>query len=269
MDAALAYAGRGWPVFPRRADKVPLTDHGIYDATIDPSQIREWWTRWAWASIGITTGGAIDVLDVDTHGGDGFATLRDVQVPPTLTATTPRGGRHLFFRHLAGSRTRKIGPGLEWISVGPPPKHAPGNVVVPPGPGREWITEGEAMEAPEWLRELVFGPDRGLKETITAARGSSYQHEVTRNMPLRSRSILRVIERASNNERTPALFWAACVFGEIGVPEKVGEQLLMGSARDVGLVRDYGAERVRRHILNGMRIGADRRNPAGPTGDSL
>ena len=72
---------------------------------------------------------------------------------------------------------------------------------------------------------------------------------------LRSRSILLVVERASAGNRTSALFWAACRFGEIGIPEGVGEQALMGSAQLAGLVRDYGMERVQRHILNGMRIG--------------
>jgi hypothetical protein len=237
-------------VFPRRADKVPITDHGIYDATTDPSQVREWWTRWPWASIGITTGDAIDVLDIDTHGGDGFATLGERQLPPTLIASTPRGGWHVFFQHLAGSRTRKLGRGLEWISIGPPPHSAPGNVVVPPGPGREWINEDDVAEAPEWLRELVFA-----SRVDVGARAPSYQPTITDNMMLRSRSILRVVEEAQKDNRTPALFWAACRFGEIGIPEGVGEQALMGSARLAGLVRDYGMERVQRHILNGMRIG--------------
>ena len=253
VAAALSYAGRDWPVFPRRADKHPLTNHGIYDASVDPAVIAEWWARWPWASIGVTTGGVIDVLDVDTHSGDGFATLRalGIELPATLSASTPRGGRHLFFRHLEGSRTRRLARSLEWIAVGGPPQYAPGNVVVPPGPGREWLNESDVGEAPGWLQELVFAP---RPEPRMAAGGPSHRQTFAADM-LRSRAILRVVERAQTDNRTPALFWASCMFGEIGVPEEAGEQLLMGSARLAGLVRDYGIERVRRHILNGMRIG--------------
>jgi hypothetical protein len=253
LEAALQYAGRGWPVFPRRADKHPITDHGIYDATTDPTVIRAWWGRWPWASIGITTGDRIDVLDIDVRPtANGFGTLQGLPaLPSTLIASTPSGGWHAYFQHIAGSRTRKLGPGLEWISIGL--RGAPGNVVAPPGPGREWINEDEIAVAPQWLRELVLAP----RATQTGQR-ASFNRQITsdtRNMMLRSRAILRVVEQAEIDHRTPALFWAACRFGEIGIPEAVGEAALMGSATLVGLVRDYGAERVRRQILNGMRIG--------------
>jgi putative DNA primase/helicase len=258
LEAALQYAGRGWAVFPRRADKHPITAHGIYDATTDTAVIREWWTRWPWASIGITTGTKIDVLDIDVRPmANGFEALAGLPaLPSTLIASTPSGGWHVYFQHIVGSRTRKFGRGLEWISIGPPPHSAPGNVVAPPGPGREWINQDEIAEAPEWLRELVLAPrPNGIADAERGA--SSYQQTTsdTRNMMLRSRAILRVVEEAEIDHRTPALFWAACRFGEIGIREAVGEAALMQSAALVGLVRDYGVERVRRQILNGMRIG--------------
>jgi hypothetical protein len=255
LEAALGYAAKGWPVFPRRADKHPITDHGIYDATTDAAIIHAWWDRWPWASIGITTGDKIDVLDIDVRATvNGFETLQGFPaLPSTLIASTPSGGWHVYFQHIAGSRTRKLGRGLEWIAIGP--RGAPGNVVAPPGAGREWINEDDIAEAPEWLRELVLAqPEIG----ISLGRGASSNRRAssnTKNMMLRSRTILRVVEQAEIDHRTPALFWASCRFGEIGVPEDVGEQALMQSASLVGLIRDYGVERVRRQILNGMRIG--------------
>jgi hypothetical protein len=37
IRAALAYAQRGWPVFPcRPRDKKPITAHGVKDATLNP-----------------------------------------------------------------------------------------------------------------------------------------------------------------------------------------------------------------------------------------
>src|SRR5262245_2554003 len=68
LEAALGYAARGLPVFPcKRADKSPLTRHGFNDASTDPEQIREWWTQWPNAMIGMPTGAVsgIDVLDLD------------------------------------------------------------------------------------------------------------------------------------------------------------------------------------------------------------
>lgn len=47
--------------------KHPLTKNGVKDATLDPSAIREWWSRWPQANIGIACGekSGIFVLDVD------------------------------------------------------------------------------------------------------------------------------------------------------------------------------------------------------------
>src|ERR1700684_1789951 len=62
LEAALQYAGRGWPVFPLHTPtlngcscgdpecegvgKPPRTRHGLSDASTDPAKIRAWWARW-------------------------------------------------------------------------------------------------------------------------------------------------------------------------------------------------------------------------------
>src|SRR5262245_49991368 len=85
LSAALSYAARGWPVFPcRPRAKEPLTQHGCKDATTDPHQITQWWTRWPEANIGIATGMASRIIvidvDVDTEKGiDGEETLRTLE----------------------------------------------------------------------------------------------------------------------------------------------------------------------------------------------
>ena len=129
-DAALAYAERGWQVFPlhgvrdgscscgnpdcppRSRGKHPRTQHGVKDATDDVEQVEQWWSRWPDANIGIATGESSGfwVLDIDVRVHpdtgevmkDGEATLRDLEqansaLPVTLTAITGGGGRHMYF----------------------------------------------------------------------------------------------------------------------------------------------------------------------------
>jgi len=104
LDAALKYAREGWPVLPLRG-KVPLTKHGVKDATRDEAQIREWWTRWPDANIGVVTGKASDlfVVDVDIKNGKrGDESLRALieehgPLPKTRHSLTASGRSHYFF----------------------------------------------------------------------------------------------------------------------------------------------------------------------------
>jgi hypothetical protein len=145
LDTALAYADGGWPVFPciwagpRR--KRPLTPRGFKEADTDRRRIANWWGRWPRALIGTPTGRDFVVLDIDPqHGGfDTLSALGFLNLPPTLTAITCSGGRHLYFalpdrpiRNTGGARGRGIGSGLDWRGIG-------GYVIVPaPGTGYEW-----------------------------------------------------------------------------------------------------------------------------------
>src|SRR5215471_15826881 len=102
LAAALAYAGRGWPVFPRNGPR-PLVERGYKDSSRDPEQIRAWWEFWPQALIGVPTGSisGIVVLDIDRKNGvDGYLTLEKIgksSLPETPMAHTPHGGLHLYF----------------------------------------------------------------------------------------------------------------------------------------------------------------------------
>jgi hypothetical protein len=104
---ALAYAARGWPVFPCQArQKTPATAHGYCDATTDPAQITAWFTRNPAWNLAIATGApGPDVLDVDEHGpaGNGYAAFARLNRAGLLDGAaayvrTPSGGLHAYFR---------------------------------------------------------------------------------------------------------------------------------------------------------------------------
>jgi hypothetical protein len=106
LRQALAYAARGWPVFPCQAgQKTPATAHGHLDATTDPGQITAWYTRHPLWNLAIATGvPGPDVLDVDEHGpaGNGytaFARLSKAGLVDGASAyvRTPSGGLHAYF----------------------------------------------------------------------------------------------------------------------------------------------------------------------------
>lgn len=141
LDAAIAYARRGWRVFPcRPRGKAPLTPHGVKDATTDPETIRRWWRRWPEANIGLACGASgLAVLDVDPRAG-GDESLRDLlqrlgrEALETVTAETGGGGLHLYFRSRGGARCSAgaLGEGLDVKADGgyviaPPSVHPNGN----------------------------------------------------------------------------------------------------------------------------------------------
>jgi hypothetical protein len=152
LDAALAAANHGWPVFPLRAgQKRPRPELTDWEAraTLDPDRIAAWWRRHPLDNIAIATGPArLVVVDLDVaapdeprppahpgaRGGiDVFAALaRDHACPPgsTWTVETARGGRHLYYRAPAsGGPWRNTAGRIGWhIDT-----RAAGGYVVAPG----------------------------------------------------------------------------------------------------------------------------------------
>jgi Bifunctional DNA primase/polymerase, N-terminal len=110
IEQALEYAKRV-PVFPYRWDgglrlrKTPLIRNGFKGACHDPTTIREWWTRWPQALIGMPTGeiSGLVILDVDVKRpeANGFDSLEDLGhsiLTETPIAHTKSGGLHIYFR---------------------------------------------------------------------------------------------------------------------------------------------------------------------------
>jgi hypothetical protein len=106
-SAALALAAQGFHVFavdPRskRPDKL-LAPAGFKNATTTADTIAGWFDVKPKCNVGIACGAeyGIVVFDVDTkNGARGLETLKNLWIDvPTLTANTPSGGLHLYFKH--------------------------------------------------------------------------------------------------------------------------------------------------------------------------
>lgn len=97
----------GFKVFPlRENDKRPLFKGKMQtQGTTDLNQVRDIWTQYPNANIGIATGDGLTVIDVDTvasHGVDGEISMLEYQVEEgfineTLEVTTPTGGKHYYY----------------------------------------------------------------------------------------------------------------------------------------------------------------------------
>lgn len=132
IEAALQYAAHGLPVFPcTPGGKHPLTERGFYEATTDEEKIRWWWDRYPDANLAVPTGApGIDVLDVDTHGGDGIASFR-IACLAGLTrgyravVATPSGGYHLWYAGSSHGNGSLRGKALDFRGKG-------GYALVPP-----------------------------------------------------------------------------------------------------------------------------------------
>ena len=114
LQAALAYAERGYSVIPIRPDKkpyVPWTEYQKRRAT--PEEIRKWFGKWPGAMIGIVTGQVSGIFVIDCDTAEAYQKIQEL-LPDALVlpiARTPRGGWHLYFIFPAG-KGLTIGAGI-------------------------------------------------------------------------------------------------------------------------------------------------------------
>jgi putative DNA primase/helicase len=204
LDAALAHARRGWPVFPlyepvwaepggpvacscgdpecRNIGKHPRIGGGFTNATTDEAQIREWWAKWPNANIGVPTGevsGTVVIDEDPRHGGD--HTLSELEakhgrLPETVMQLTGGGGRHHCFAHPGGYIKSRNGvlPGIDI-------KADRGYIVVEPSlheSGNRYVFElsslpgeVELAEMPVWVLDLVTEPKQPKSGTRPVPTG--------------------------------------------------------------------------------------------------
>jgi putative DNA primase/helicase len=79
-----------------------MTADGFKSATTDPDKIRDWWTKYPDANIGVRTGPESGIWVLDVDGEKGIKDLDALQLkygplPPTPVVETGGGGRHYYF----------------------------------------------------------------------------------------------------------------------------------------------------------------------------
>ncbi len=163
LDAAVAYARSGLPIFPCKLNKQPYTKDGFKSATTCPEMICSWWHQWPRASIGMPTGKASGriVIDVDvrSHGGKALDELQAKYgpLPKTLGVKTGGGGTHYYF----WARSLGIRNSVSMLGAGLDVRGEGGYVILPPsghpsGGSYEWLNGSAPVDLPVWLERLVL-----------------------------------------------------------------------------------------------------------------
>lgn len=211
LDAAVRFAGRGWPVFPcKPGSKEPATAHGFHDATTDVDFIRRFWARRPDMNVAVATGGnGPDVLDVDVaHGKAGYrslhAAIRAGLVPaPMGWVLTPSGGMHLYYSGDSQRNGSLPEHGLDFRGEG-------GYVLTAPSQ----VGAQSYLVVSSWSTEPVNLDFARLREHL-APRARAVRWRTQDGEPGTRHLAAWVADQKPGN-RNQATFWAACRAAEAG-----------------------------------------------------
>ncbi len=186
MKHALAYAADGFAVFPvwepkspgvcscwrgaadHSIGKHPRTENGVEDATTDANQIKEWWTKWPSASIGIAAGKRSGLAVVDADGLEGILSAQKLGLHSSVVALTGNGKQFFYADAEAKLRNsvKKLAPGID--TRGDPN----GYVVVPPSlhpNGKRYTWQNQPLR-----RSMLAGlPPMFTRPTVGPISGST------------------------------------------------------------------------------------------------
>ena len=158
-----------WTMFPIKPGlKVPaFRGDWRLNGSSDPDQIEAW--RDAGYDLAVDCG-ASGLLVVDLDGEAGLATAESMDLPPTYTVQTPRGGKHLYYVGVGATSVQKLGLKVDTRGTG--------GYVIWEGPGYEPTDERPPMLLPDWIvpalnvqkdRKVSTGAELDLPPNITRA----------------------------------------------------------------------------------------------------
>jgi hypothetical protein len=278
LQAALAYASAGWPVFPvATGSKVPAfpsahppgsreaatcqgqcgqVGHGFKDATTDPDLIRSWWGRCPQWNVGIATGApGPDVLDIDVKpDGSGFAALNRIKRAgladgQQAIVRTPSTGMHLYYAGTDQSNGADRENHIDFRSRG-------GYVVAPPSvtPAGGYVV---VQHRPSQDATLDWGAVREVlhAEALRRQQAMATQHQAGRQAGQgdagRVDRLARFVAEGREGDRNFRVFYAAKQLGLSGQLDDAATERLVDAALAAGL---RGGEReARRSIASGQQ----------------
>ena len=264
LQAALNLVRKGFHVFPTRAGAKapPLVRDWPSVASSDEAQTRE-----LWSTVGEEANPAVHcsgllVVDVDVaKGGPESLKILDIMtdgLPATLTARTPSGGLHLYYRLPDGhpgvsNSVSALGKGLDVRSTG-------GYVLAPgaatPTGAYTWENDLDVAPAPQWLVDRC-----GLGAARVPADRSNDALEPDQSLArAKAMSLLASTPVPQEGERNLALYKFVCRVRELyGLDAESATDIGMAFADRCGL----GEEESRATIASAIR-GA--KNAAGSKG---
>jgi hypothetical protein len=266
LAVAIHYARLGLAVFPVAGDcRTPLVKRGLYAAATTEGEVRRLLSGRPDGNISCACGATgVLVLDVDTKGADGLATLAELQrrwgkLPPTWRTRIPSGGLHIWFKAPARRVRNRVGflPGLDvrcdGASVCLPPSRKPSG-------GYVWEVKpySAALAAlPQWLLALMDPPPPpSPPPRFLAAPLRTKARYVAAAVERECAAVAGMPPNSGLNQR---LFVAAAWLGELVgadlLPADLAQRALEAAANDCGLVHDDGHRAFAATIASGLARG--------------
>lgn len=287
LVAALAYAERGWTVFPLHSPgrqtlcdcgdeactapaKHPWIRNGFKDASRDARQVAQWWRKWPRANIGIACGASgLVVLDVDPYHGGELALVELVKrhsgaahgaltpvveaLTATLTSETGGGGEHYVYRAAQGANIRNTTDldelrGLDVRADGGYFVAAPSLHVS--GARYQWREgAGEPGDLPGWILPVLGRrASRPLRQPVRMFQPPRDAQATGAYWLDRA---LRLAHEGNRNDRG---FWLACQLRDAELSFAHAEQVMCDyAARVPG--RDYSEREALQSLRSAYRTG--------------
>jgi hypothetical protein len=257
--AAVRYAELGWYVFPlvpRR--KVPLTSHGLLDASCDHGLVAAWWRENPRANIGVACSPS-GLLVVDVDGEEAAQAWADLCArhhghAKTFTARTASGWHH-YFAGEGRSTTGRLAPGIDTRGRG-------GYVVVPPsvhesGTVYRWLKlEGVPLAPlPGWVAEALEPPPAApVGEPRMLPIGSPY----TRYGLAALAGLVDEMAGTPEGQRNATLNALAYRAGRLVAAGELAEAVAFQALVDAALTSGLEADEAGRTFRSGFEAGLQR-----------